>query len=516
MLESLPFHLSRGRRGFGRNVISGLPCCGFVIPVVLLPCSLVILLSPIRISHAASSNGNVKTIISSIAVSVAFVSCAGTLAPVVEVEEDVYAYTNADNGAGPMWCHGSTCLARAGEHLFATGLETLTDAKPLNNCRWLLFERQGQGWECVRLDEGRTREPAPMAAFPDGRVFVSVNPTLGKGPEPGGGPAKPDVLEFKASVPTVPPSSLNPVWQDTPQFREHSYRSFAADGNSQDLILFQNIGYTHAEWTYRDKTGKWRAQGQLKWPWGADYEKPEPVRVCYPNVAIRNRAVYFCGVSDVVEPNQAWREYKRQLTGREWDYDFRRLFFTWTPDITKQPFAEWVEIATRDKTCGWISPGDLYLGPNGDVYLVWSEKALDERLRAKFFPQAKQSQALNFAIIRQGKVIRRLTVEEAVENSPGIVGSAARFQVTPENRLFVVYYASGTDQAGKPVSENRVREFLPNGSFSEPTRVNLKRPFVSFFTATVRAGSPPSRTLEMLGERSGVPLTISYARVGLF
>ena len=30
--------------------------------------------------------------------------------PIVEVEEDVYTYTPADNGAGPMWCAGSTCL----------------------------------------------------------------------------------------------------------------------------------------------------------------------------------------------------------------------------------------------------------------------------------------------------------------------------------------------------------------------------------------------------------------------
>src|SRR5690349_15546897 len=50
------------------------------------------------------------------------------LAPVVEIEEDVYTYSNADNGAGPMWCSGSTCLVRSGEHLFASGLETVPDA----------------------------------------------------------------------------------------------------------------------------------------------------------------------------------------------------------------------------------------------------------------------------------------------------------------------------------------------------------------------------------------------------
>src|SRR5690349_17748715 len=92
------------------------------------------------------------------------------LSPVIQAEEDVYTYSNADNGAGPMWCHGSTCLVRTGEQLFASGLETLPDAKPLNNCRWIFFERGAHGWERVCVDEGRTREPSPVAAFPDRRV----------------------------------------------------------------------------------------------------------------------------------------------------------------------------------------------------------------------------------------------------------------------------------------------------------------------------------------------------------
>ncbi len=438
------------------------------------------------------------------------------LAPVVEVEEKVYAFTNAENGAGPMWCHGSTCLVRSGQHLLATGLETIPGAKPLNNCRWVLWERGAHGWVRLGVDEGRTREPAPIAAFPDGALFVSVNPTLGTGPEPNGGPARPEIFQFDATKPEQPPTPLKPLWQDTPEFREHSYRSFAADSIARELILFQNIGYTHAEWAFRDNSGKWSAQGQLRWPSGAQYENPEPIRVCYPSVAIQNRAVYFCGVSDIVEPNRAWREYKRQLTGQNWDYDFRRLFYTWTPDIAKQPFAEWVEIASRDKTCGWIMPNDLFVAANGDVYLLWSERAIDERLRAKFFPEAKQSHSLNLAIVRQGKVIRRLALEESTEERPGIVASEGRFQVTPEHRLFVVYYASGRDPAGKPVSENRVMELLADGSITAAARLPLQHPFVNFFTATVRAGSPPSRSLDMLGQLAGTPLIISYARVRLY
>src|SRR5689334_21032767 len=107
-----------------------------------------------------------KTLFVICVVSFRLVACAADLSPVVEIEEDVYTFTNANNGAGPMWCHGSTCLVRSGKHLFASGIETVPDAKPLNNCRWMLFERQENGWEQARLDtDGRTREPAPMAAF---------------------------------------------------------------------------------------------------------------------------------------------------------------------------------------------------------------------------------------------------------------------------------------------------------------------------------------------------------------
>lgn len=433
--------------------------------------------------------------------------------PVVEAEEAVYQFEPADNGAGPMWCSGSTCLVRANDQLYASGLETLKGVKPLNNCRWLMFHRDKTGWQLQARDPtGRTREPSPLAAFYDGRVFLSANPTVTTN-DVYSGPARPEILEFgPGGAATAPVCSL-PVWKGKPEFTEHSYRSFAADGPAGELVLFQNIGYTHAEWAFRDKTGTWSAQGELKWPIGKEYPKPEPIRVCYPNVALKGRAVYFCGVSDIVEPYPEWRAFKKQLTGKEWDYDFRRLFYTWTPDITREKFSDWLEIASRDKTCGWLMPGDLWVAPDGAAHIVWSERALDERLRPKFFPEAKQSEALNYAVVRDGQIVLRRTLLLAEEGKPGERGSASRFQVTPDNRLFVVFYASGTDRAGKPVSENRILELLPTGDIAAQVRIPFARPFVSYFTATVRGGSPPSTTLELFGNQVGQSLRMSYGRV---
>jgi hypothetical protein len=434
--------------------------------------------------------------------------------PVVEVEEDVYSFEPADNGAGPMWCRGSTCLVRVGDDVFASGLETIRDAKPLNNCRWMLFHRGPQGWKRVRTDAtGRTREPAPLAVLPGGRVFLSANPTLVSDPQAYAGPARPEVLEFAVSDPAGAPKTHLPVWDGEPKFTEHSYRSFAADGPAGELILFQNIDYTHAEWSFRDREGRWSAQARLKWPWGAEYAKPQPIRVCYPNVALRNRAVHFCGVSDIVEPNPAWREFKKQLTGREWDYDFRRLFYTWTPDVTKTPFAPWVEIASRETTCGWIMPEDLWVAPDGAVFVLWTERAIDERLRAKFFPDAKQSHALNLAVLRDGKVARRQTLLEAREGESGETPGAARFHVTPDNQLWVISYVNGTDKSGTAVSENRLIAIDAKGNAGSSVGLPLKKPFTSFFTATVRAGSAPSAWLDLLGHQAGQSQTLSYARI---
>ena len=280
-----------------------------------------------------------------------------TLRAVVEIEEEVYRFTPANNGAGPMWCGGSTCVVRDGERVFASGLETLSEAKPLNNVRWLLFEREGQRWNLLLADPtGRTREPSPLAILPGAHLLLSANPTLNSDPGAYAGPAEPQILQFDLAEMRAPFQLLRPAWSGKPRFTEHSYRSFAADGPNRELLLLQNIDYTHAEWTFRDRHGDWSANGQLKWPMDDRPERPQPIRICYPNVALQNRAAYFCGVSDIIEPNPAWRAYKRELTGREWDYDFRRLFFTWSPDLARENFRPWIEIASRESTCGGISP----------------------------------------------------------------------------------------------------------------------------------------------------------------
>lgn len=456
-----------------------------------------------------------------------FVFCSKStfaLSTVVDVEEIVYSVRSADNGAGPMWNFGSTNMVRVGDKIYASGLETLVGVPPLNNTKCNLWTRDMNGWVLTPTDRtGRTREPCPLAVFPKkNRVFLSDNPTLNAPEKAGSGPAHPTLLAFIINNLNAPPTKSTPVWQDvqTP-FTEHSYRSFVADGDRNELILFQNVAYSHAEWTFRDSKGTWASQGKLIWPASGEHDSPNPnlnhapLRVCYPNVALHDRAVHFVGVSDVVEPNEIWRQFKLELTNKAWDYTFRRLFYTSTPDIVKQGFSPWLEIANREETAGRITPGDLWIAPDGAAHIVWAETVLDQRLRDKFFPHKRQRWELNYAVVRDGNVESRQTLLAADEGTLGPIPHLPRFQITSTGELFVFFYVNGTDTMGKPLSENRILAIGKDGTVGVMSVVPMSIPLDNYMTATVRAGSRPSNTLDLLGTALGQPNTVRYARVRL-
>jgi hypothetical protein len=436
-------------------------------------------------------------------------------APVVECEEVVYTYEEAQNGSGPMWCYGSTCIVRAGKDVFVSGLETIKVAKPLHNVRWTLYKRAERGWELQQKDErGRTREPSPLAAFPDGRLYLFANPTLTE-PDVYSGPAKPLIHRFRVSDTRAPYATLDPVWEGKPAFTEHSYRGLCADGPNRELLAFNILGYEAYYWSFLDRKGQWSARGKFVFPMGTDYETPEPIRLCYPVLALSRRAAHVLAISDIIEPVKAWREYKREVTGREWDYDFRRLFYSWTPDIMKTPFCPAIEIASREKTAGQIINLDIWLDKQGQAHLLWLERSVwHPFMRDKFFPGVPLTTSLEYAVVSNGKVVLRSTLAKGGEGASPDVPGYARFHATPEGRLFVFAYFGGQDSAGHPVNENRLLEVLSGGRVGATMKVGLKHPFTSFMTATERGGSPPSNFLDVLGTAAGQP-GISYARIRL-
>ena len=278
------------------------------------------------------------------------------------------------------------------------------------------------GWTRVRVDaDGRTREPSPLAAFADGRLFPLREPDARQGTGTQRRPRTSGRVAIQRHR-----TDGGPGIAGTGMARQAGvHGTFLQDVRRRRCTRGTSPLSEHRLHARRMDISRQCRQVERPGPaqvaLGHRDAKPGPIRVCYPNVAIRDRAVHFVGVSDVLEPNPAWREFKRELTGQEWDYDFRRLFYTWTPDITKQPFAEWVEIASRDATGGHVQPGDLWLSPNGDAHLIWSERAIDERLREKFFPDAKQSEQLNYAVVRGGKLS---TIVARSWNREGVLASS--------------------------------------------------------------------------------------------
>lgn len=430
----------------------------------------------------------------------------------VSAECPVFTYTDPANGAGPMWARGGTCLVQCGESLFMSGMETLP-VPGKSNCRWTLHQYTNGEWVRVNADPaGYTREPSPLAAMSDGTLWMSCNPIIGQ-PAVGDLTTRPEILEFDVRNPSAPPRKHLPVWSGTPKWFDHSYRSLAVDAASRELIAFQQFGMDVSYWSFRDMNGQWNP-GIVKFPYGHEYEKPQPIRICYPTVALRGRAVHFCGVSSIVEPNTKWRQYKKQLTGQDWDYDFRRLFYCWTPDIRNASFSSWVEVASRETTCGWITPCDMHIASDGRVHLLWVERAIDERLREKFFPGEPQSYELRYAIIRDGAVVHRQTLKRYDESQLGSDLQFARFQSVPGERLFAFWYArEWTNNQRRYIHE--LAEIMDDGHMASVQKIPMSQVMYDFYSANTRAGSPGSSTLNLVGPSLANRQLISHVAVEL-
>ncbi|MCX7704986.1 MAG: hypothetical protein N2115_01845 [bacterium] len=437
-------------------------------------------------------------------------------------QEKIYSFEWKNNGAGPLWCFGSSCIASIDDRVFVTGWETLKDIPPLNCARWMLYERKNNRWERLYTDNEKTREPAPICVLSDGKIFVSENPFM---------------LEKEAYMGLTLPKfsfSLPPDYRNRKNvlfypcepvtFIEHSYRNFAADRENSELILFQNKDYDRAYWSLIDEWGNTIKNGKIYWPWGYDYVNPQPIRLCYNNVLLKNRAVYIFGTSDIIEPNPEWRKYKRELTGRQWDYDFRRVFFTFTPDIINEPFRNWVEISSREKTAGKSRNCDLYVDKEGFIHLLWMEKSCDERLREKFFPDEPLTRSLKYAKLKDQTILIKKDIlfldegEKKLSSGPLFWGGIwGRFHITEENRLYIFasIISDDVNNKNKIVAENFLIELDNQGNIKGNYPVNFEKPFTEFHTSSIRNGCAPSNTIHIYGSVVQSDNEMYYGRIDI-
>lgn len=423
--------------------------------------------------------------------------------PTIETEEIVTTCEPPGNGAGPFWCYGSPLIVRSGKDIFVSAMETGRDVPPLCNTRWRLFrKRNDNDWELIKAsDKFNEREPCPLICFPDEKVFLSVNPST----QPSGtkyGNCDPHLLEFNINDP-IEIRSIHPVWDEGSFFTDHSYRGVAADGLRKEILLLNINAQTSEQfWSFYENEN-WTRHGRISFP----------IRACYPQVALRNHSAHILAIGDIVEPVEEWRNYKYEKTGSGWDYVFRRLFYTWTPDITKSDFIEPIEVDNLEKTAGHIINLDLWVDADDKAHILYLKKTVQSSLmRDKFFPNIPINISLEYVMIDKGKITNSITLIKGGENFSDKVPGYARFHVTKNGELLVVYYCTDKDSNGNTISENRLMQILPKLS-EKSHKLNFKEPFGIFFTAIERSGTLPSNTIDIFGSGSGNSLR--YARIDL-
>jgi hypothetical protein len=444
-----------------------------------------------------------------------------TLNPVIEIEEPIYSYTEAKNGAGPFWCRGNSCVARYGDDVFVSGLETLENVKPLHNVRWLLFKREENGWVLQLANEERQREPCPLSVFSDGRLILSVNPTLTE-PDTYEGPANPHLLQFQAKDLSVPPVAVQPEWDHNPGFGEHSYRGIGVDGVNHEIALFNNYGYDEQYWAFLNREGEWINRGIIHYP----------ERCCYQNIALTNGICHIQAVTDIMEPNPKWRawkkdypkwpDWKKALHQRGWDYVFRKLYYYYHSDISHGQFGEPLEIDNVDATAGFFRNLDLWIAPDGAAHLLYLKKNVDTpEMRDAFFPGLPLRTSLEYCIIAKNQVIQRRTLLSGGENLSNELPIEACLHESADGRLFLIYATENS--VDKNCVENYIAEIADGEFVSAPFKLPMQKPLTFFMAANKRNGCAPSDWIDLYGsslqhgaiKKPPVPESLRYARVRL-
>ena len=146
---------------------------------------------------------------------------------------------------------------------------------------------------------------------------------------------------------------------------------------------------------------------------------------------------------------------------------------------------------------------------------MWIDVSTDHRIRDQFFPGVEVRHSLEYAVIVDDEARLQQTLATLGEDEEGGTPQVARFhEIAPGHAVIVAQFST---DSGPTYSVTE----LP-GSTSEKTfgpgldltwvSIPFSRPMAgTFLTNTVRCGSMPSNTLDMVGTVNGPAL--GYARV---
>lgn len=433
----------------------------------------------------------------------------------VIADEIVTTTTLAKNGSSPMWCVGAPLLVRQNGNVWASISVHDTDAVPYCNTHWELWRRPADGvWSRIQTGPAASeREPCPLLLLNPGSLVLSVHPKiLDRGGEPSGEirwHCQPALAAFDLKRSAQPARLWRPAFDASAQFTQHSYRGVGVDSanGSMMMMVIDHADAYHAAW--RDSAGSWHAMSPPRFP----------VRACYPNIAFHSRAAHVLAIGDIREPNEVWKAEKFRVLGRDWDYVFRRLFYTWTPDVASADFTEPTEIDTVDDTAGWMFNLDLLVDARDRVHLLWVRRTFDHGfLGRRFFPGRPNLEVVTHAIVERGRVVAREQLSR--REIPTEIGTerqftSGRLHELPDGRLVAILIAP--TPAGDPGMYLQALD--PNAQRSiPPVRVPLAQPPPEgfFFTNTTRGGSSPAHDLDVLcAETRGDVVSLRYIHVSI-
>gem|GEM_PF-2808343 len=304
-------------------------------------------------------------------------------------------------------------------------------------------------------------------------------------------------------------TTAKPVWPENSYFTDHSYRGFAVDADSgtvlmtaQDLstLALDNHGNTAQSVSWRDAHGRWHPIGRLQFP----------LRGCYPAAALRRGTAHVVAVADIVEPVEAWRQAKFKATGKTLDFAFRQMFYTWTPEIGRQPFSPPLVLDNVEDTGGDVRGHDLLIDASGAAHVVYQRRRFSSPvIQNEFFPGQPDRSETVYVKIVDGKVVRRevIAAREQVRGEAGtpwkweggMEPGGARLAQGRDGRMFVLHSLASVTDGKTTAAVNYVTTIHADGAIDAPVALPLPDPLSFMQCNTTRNGAEPADAIDIVG-----------------
>jgi len=335
----------------------------------------------------------------------------------------------------PIHDYSVSHILRVGDRVFLSTADCLTDREGMCNVYPMLYEKRGDGeWKLVFSEESSYQMDAGQLIYQgNNRLVMTLNPPKDRYPKDYYTwlvPCTPVIYLFDIAEGVKLIDKFDIPWDrnDYP-FKSHNYRSSGVDIVNGNLLC-TNIHYPAEEFAYSLMDARCRPirLGKLEFPY----------RVCYHNIAMRDGETYLFGVQDVIEPNEEWRNYQKQMS--DFLYVFRTVHLNYSPDITKEELRPSVVICSKEETCGQIENLDCAFTRDGQmIFMAGERQFMNEIMRDHFFPGMSNFSELCFYRLSKGEVIERVVMDRTEEGDEWNLSHNGFIHTAANGELYLVW-----------------------------------------------------------------------------